>query len=586
MPLQDFRTRSFQLPNLLDAVSLFEMKTNPYHTAAETQMFNVYTELKRQKFLSHDYGTLCSWAYPETQTQAQLETCIAFNLWLFAYDDMADESGLKQSAEGLRLAVDISVQVLKDPDGPVPTFRFARMLQEWSRGKCSFVDAFLLYTEASLSQTSHRINGNTSTVEEFIQIRRNSSGLKLVFAFIEYAMGLDIPDEIHNDSSMIAVVQAAADIVAWNNDLCSFNNEQSHGDSQNIVYCAFVEKNSTLQAAIDFVANMVRTRINDFLLLKKVVPSFGIPDVEKYLQGLEYWISGSMHWYYHSKHPLPFFPPELEREIFESAAELYPETIPTLLLVSQRVHEWIERIKYITVTPSGSGASCPLNALQHAVRSDSKPASFFHDRVRNLFVQPSKLKEDELREILSACSGVRFLALMLPSAGPSILPSLGAMKPRRLCFYLTDFFTSVDSTALSHSMFTSVTHLDIFDHMGDSAFQQWSWSDFGLLPALTHLSLFKFPSSAVGTELLSKCKTLEVLIRMDSTGNPYDNPLSIEDVRFVCMVMEDDAYVGDWIIGTKGGMDFWARADAFVAKRRRGEIKPDSRCWIEDGDGI
>ncbi|KAJ7131439.1 ubiquitin-related domain-containing protein [Mycena epipterygia] len=37
---------------------------------------------------------------------------------------------------------------------------------------------------------------------------------------------------------------------------------------------------------------------------------------------------------------LPFFPSDLEREIFETAAELYPDTIPSLLLVSQRVNEW------------------------------------------------------------------------------------------------------------------------------------------------------------------------------------------------------------------------------------------------------
>ncbi|KAJ7131406.1 hypothetical protein C8R44DRAFT_774790 [Mycena epipterygia] len=46
----------------------------------------------------------------------------------------------------------------------------------------------------------------------------------------------------------------------------------------------------------------------------------------------------------------PSFPPELEREIFESAAQLYPNTIPNLLLVARRVNEWIERIKCNTVT--------------------------------------------------------------------------------------------------------------------------------------------------------------------------------------------------------------------------------------------
>jgi hypothetical protein len=36
----------------------------------------------------------------------------------------------------------------------------------------------------------------------------------------------------------------------------------------------------------------------------------------------------------------PAFPPELEREIFETIAYHYPEMIANLLLVSRRVYDW------------------------------------------------------------------------------------------------------------------------------------------------------------------------------------------------------------------------------------------------------
>ncbi|KAJ7111323.1 hypothetical protein C8R44DRAFT_985491 [Mycena epipterygia] len=293
-----------------------------------------------------------------------------------------------------------------------------------------------------------------------------------------------------------------------------------------------------------------------------------------------------------SEDSVPFLPPELERTIFESAAELHPGTILNLLLVSRRVNEWIERLQYNTVTSSGSGTSCRFDVLQRAVRSDLKPASFFHDRVQYLYVDWRN--KDGLRsaEILSACSGIRSLVLLF-LVGPSLLSSLGAMKPQRLGIFLKGIFPTMESTDLSHPMFTFVTHLDIFDSLSHDFYDfhwpwsdDWSWSNFGLLPALTHLSLLKFRDSDVGTVLLSQCRKLEVLIRMaGSAPHPSDLP-SIDDVRFVSMVVPDRDYEGDWIIGTKGEMDFWARADAFVAKRRRGEVKPDSRYWIEDGDGI
>ncbi|KAK7033744.1 hypothetical protein R3P38DRAFT_2914725 [Favolaschia claudopus] len=46
----------------------------------------------------------------------------------------------------------------------------------------------------------------------------------------------------------------------------------------------------------------------------------------------------------------PVLPPELEREIFETAAHLDRSDIPTLLLVYRRVHEWIEHLLYRSIT--------------------------------------------------------------------------------------------------------------------------------------------------------------------------------------------------------------------------------------------
>jgi hypothetical protein len=45
---------------------------------------------------------------------------------------------------------------------------------------------------------------------------------------------------------------------------------------------------------------------------------------------------------HHSKMALDphVLPPDLERLVVETAAELYSEAIPNLLLVSRRVHEW------------------------------------------------------------------------------------------------------------------------------------------------------------------------------------------------------------------------------------------------------
>ncbi|KAJ7488928.1 hypothetical protein FB451DRAFT_1223300 [Mycena latifolia] len=285
----------------------------------------------------------------------------------------------------------------------------------------------------------------------------------------------------------------------------------------------------------------------------------------------------------------PFFPPELEREIFETAAELYPETIywqSCLLLVAKRVYEWIERIKYRTVTSALTTQACRLRLLQNALRFHNKPADFFRNRVRHLFIEYS-VPHDELPLILSACTGIRSLAL-LNRPGPSILPSLAVIQPRRLAINLFDLFKGLGSTDISHSAFTFVTHLELFDSIPLFSVFQCPWASFVQLPALTHLAL-NCLNQLSAMEILSSCPRIEVLVSLYRFAPPANRQLlpSTDDARFVSLSMAYGRYVNtDWIAGTKGGADFWVRAERFIAKKRRGEIQPSSRCWIEDGDGI
>ncbi|KAJ7488965.1 hypothetical protein FB451DRAFT_1390157 [Mycena latifolia] len=217
------------------------------------------------------------------------------------------------------------------------------------------------------------------------------------------------------------------------------------------------------------------------------------------------------------EHSSPLFPPELEREIFETTGELYPETIhkPCLLLIAKRVHECGVQ----TLTLYG----CPV---------------------------------------------------------PAILPSLGVMQPRRLTISLGDLFDSAVSIELSHSAFTFVTHLHVWDYL---FFNPFLWSQFVLLPALTHLALYGRDESNI-ISLLSACPKIAVLISMSDDYLTVEERPSVDDARFVwCMELTYGNYLDDWLAGTKGDVDFWVRAERFIAKKRCGEIQPspsslDFRC--------
>ncbi|KAJ7917406.1 hypothetical protein B0H13DRAFT_1995175 [Mycena leptocephala] len=271
----------------------------------------------------------------------------------------------------------------------------------------------------------------------------------------------------------------------------------------------------------------------------------------------------------------PSFPPELERKLFETCALLHPETIHSLLLIAHRVLAWIEPILYrvLSITDRPEDPTIPLLATFR-----SKPPSFFHDHVRHLFVNDG-WRIAETTAIFSRCTEVHSLAFIRGTR--LLLDPLCTMRPRRLAVSLTNLFNGAADFTLP--CFANLTHLDSFDT--SSAIMMLPPSQLGALPSFTHFAMHGLPAGLLLAVLIG-CPRLEVVVNL--YGRPGDEVAfrgtSLADVRYVSMVVPD--YEWDWRSGVRGGSDFWSRADMFVAKKKRGEIEPSSRHWIEPEDGI
>ncbi|KAJ7768270.1 hypothetical protein B0H16DRAFT_1716290 [Mycena metata] len=104
------------------------------------------------------------------------------------------------------------------------------------------------------------------------------------------------------------------------------------------------------------------------------------------------------------------------------------------------------------------------------------------------------------------------------------------------------------------------------------------------MPALTHLCVSRDVPVDIVRRLLNECAPLQILVNMwaDLAYNrdkaqeiaASRQRAGVTDVRFVLVLC--DNYLKDWEVGARGGVDFWAAADAFVARKRRGEIEAAS----------
>ncbi|KAJ7177048.1 hypothetical protein C8R46DRAFT_1346932 [Mycena filopes] len=100
-------------------------------------------------------------------------------------------------------------------------------------------------------------------------------------------------------------------------------------------------------------------------------------------------------------------------------------------------------------------------------------------------------------------------------------------------------------------------------------------STLPLLPQLTHLAFNDEDLITICPQILEECALLTVLVsrnagrgRAESLFQEYAKRLS-GDVRFVLI---HSWWFEDWQLGVHSGLDYWARAEDFIAKRRSGEI--------------
>ncbi|KAJ7229904.1 hypothetical protein GGX14DRAFT_581596 [Mycena pura] len=278
--------------------------------------------------------------------------------------------------------------------------------------------------------------------------------------------------------------------------------------------------------------------------------------------------------------PVLRLPPELERNIFETAAVRHPRSIPTLLRVARRCLVWIEPLLYRVVR--GSNSSLAIATLK-AVRS--KPA-FLHGAVRHLSLDAGcRWSEDEATEVLAACTGIVDIILGQWYTAPALIPLLSAMRLQRLSASLEYLFGSFAAVDLTHPLFASLTHLDASDNLRLDV-EYTICAQIPLLPSLTHLCLNGPVAWAQVETLLTECPRLQVLAFIVVVSGRHimrwvQNG-SIRDARLVATAYNHKHadHWNHWEIGAAGGRDVWAWADEFVAKKRSGSIEV-SRFWLD-----
>ncbi|KAF8479287.1 isoprenoid synthase domain-containing protein [Russula ochroleuca] len=238
-----------------------------------------------------------------------------FMNFLFHLDDVSD-GHLARDAEGLGNCV---MNAFEWPDDyrPVRGQLGGIQIQEnsaaklardfWSRciRDCApavqqrFKSHMHMFFEAVHQQALYRASDIVPDFDTYVEMRRETSGCKPVFDLIEYSLDMELPDAVMEHPVIVALNDGTNDLVTWSNDLFSYNVEQSRGDTHNMICVFMINDGLSLQQAVDRIGEMCKRTIDTFVENQARVPSWGDcidRDVKLYVNGLQEWIVGSLHW--------------------------------------------------------------------------------------------------------------------------------------------------------------------------------------------------------------------------------------------------------------------------------------------------
>ncbi|KAH7910078.1 isoprenoid synthase domain-containing protein [Hygrophoropsis aurantiaca] len=282
------KTASVQLPDLLSASSSFQLRTNRHcrsvSVASEKWLRDVGVDVGAN-WKKVKVGLLAAVCYPRADP-TQLRFATDFLSLLISADDHGYDGTYDPFAH---LSDRLSRAGYRNPAW---CMRFHRSLRA--------------YREARNHLAQNAQSDVVPDLESYVELRRDASGFRMAFDLVEYAGGLELPEQVFGPA-MLRLIECACDIVAWSEDIASCARVQSAGklNRHTIVSVLMKERDISLAAALMEAGALVQQSIDAFLAAERLLPSWSNEavrnDTRLFVQGLRDWISGAINWYYESE---------------------------------------------------------------------------------------------------------------------------------------------------------------------------------------------------------------------------------------------------------------------------------------------
>ncbi|KAF9555722.1 terpenoid synthase [Agrocybe pediades] len=311
--------QEYILPDLLREWP-WRRRLSPFYAETKQQSstwvesFKPFSRRGQKAFDACDLNLLANLTYSNRHKEFIRVGCDLMNFY-FIYDEYTDVSDPSVAEE----LANIVIEQMKDElDTTLHPYSHNHVLggmtrEFWKRAKTlarpgsSCFNRFIAFSETYLravTQEAHdRAEKKVRSIEEYMELRRDTCGARPTLALIEF--GLDLPEEVTSHPVMVSLFDCAVDLIICVNDMHSYVREYSCGlGNHNILTPIMKEHNLGLQESLDWLGSYTAVLIEKFVTDLDRIPSWG-PEmddcVQTYIDGLGQWIRGNDDWSCESK---------------------------------------------------------------------------------------------------------------------------------------------------------------------------------------------------------------------------------------------------------------------------------------------
>ncbi|KAI9654409.1 MAG: hypothetical protein M1831_005375 [Alyxoria varia] len=261
-----------------------------------------------------DFSYFCAITAPYASPE-ELRTMCDWGNWVFPYDDQFDNGILKNDRAQARATMQQLLEPMVDPSWNEKTYNssnalvamhtdvWARIRKRSSKGACRrFVEAMTDYCKGTLDQVDNVVLGVVPDANSFLATRRKSAGVTPLFALVEYAYALDIPDHIMNHEAIHTIQRLGAEFVLLQNDMLSYHKEQREGVSHNLV-ALYRSAGFSAEASFKILDKLLHERYHEWYATLAQMPSWGGNidfQVQRYIQGVQNVVLANLNWSFRS----------------------------------------------------------------------------------------------------------------------------------------------------------------------------------------------------------------------------------------------------------------------------------------------